>query len=266
MRSLSRVRQRNFECALNDDTLHLTLDGYEGPLDLLLELARAQKVDLAQISILQLVEQYLALVEKARAEARSFRLELAADWLVMAAWLAWLKSRLLLPVEQNDATAEEAAELLQERLVALEHMREAALWLGKQPKLGVDVFRRGAGEDHTEIDRSGLKVDLTSLITSYLSARRRTFKKRVYTPKIRRYWSVQDALARLKAMLSDGVGEEWCALNAIVPDIFPEEETTIGRHAALAGSLVAGLEMAKIGRVQLRQDEAFADIHFRSVP
>ncbi|QDH25967.1 segregation/condensation protein A [Neokomagataea tanensis] len=249
---------------MSEDTLHLALDGYEGPLDLLLELARAQKVDLAHISILQVVEQYLALVDKARAEARAFRLELAADWLVMAAWLAWLKSRLLLPAEQNDPEAEEAAGLLQGRLVELEIMRKAALWLAGQPRLGTTVFRRGAGEDHTEIDRSGLRVDLPSLITAYVSARRRTFKKRVYTPKVRRYWSVQDALQRLRALLSDGHGREWCALTVIVPELFAEEETAIGRHAALAGSLVAGLEMAKTGLVQLRQDEAFSEIQFRS--
>lgn len=265
MRSQLRVRQPSSECVLTEDTLHLTLDGYEGPLDLLLELARAQKVDLAQISILQLVEQYLALVDTARSEARAFRLELAADWLVMAAWLAWLKSRLLLPAEQTDAQGEEAVELLQGRLIELERMREAASWLAQQPRLGADVFRRGVGEEHTEIDRSGLRADVTSLITSYLSARRRTFKKRVYTPKMRRYWSVQDALARLRAMLSDGAGEQWCALSVIMPEIMPEDDTMIGRHAALAGSLVAGLEMAKTGTLQLRQDEAFADIHFRSV-
>ena len=120
------------------DSLVLSLTGFEGPLDLLLELARAQKVDLAQISILSLVEQYLAVIEG----ARRVRLELAADWLVMAAWLTWLKSRLMLPVDLEDpeGNATEAAEALAARLLELEAIRAAALWLGNRPILGRDVF------------------------------------------------------------------------------------------------------------------------------
>ncbi|EHH69148.1 segregation and condensation protein A [Gluconobacter morbifer] len=246
------------------EVLHLTLDGYEGPLDLLLELARAQKVDLAKISILQLVEQYLAVVEKARAEARSLRLELAADWLVMAAWLAWLKSRLLLPAENHPEDAEEAAGLLQDRLIELEQMREAARWLGDQPRLGVDVFRRGQEEDHTEIDRSGLKVDMSALITAYLAARRRTARKRVYAPRVRRYWSVQDALGRLRHMLGSNAVRNWQTLTSLLPETLEGgADGPYGRNAALAGTLLAGLEMAKGGALELRQPEAFAEIEWR---
>ncbi|GBR69941.1 segregation and condensation protein A [Gluconobacter kanchanaburiensis] len=248
------------------ETLHLTLDGFEGPLDLLLDLARRQKVDLAKISILQLVEQYLAVVDKARAEARSLRLELAADWLVMAAWLAWLKSKLLLPAENEDPDAEDAIELLQERLIELERMRAAAQWLAEQPRLGLDVFRRGLGEDHTEIDRSGLRVDTPALITAYLSARRRTGRRRVYAPRARRYWSVQDALSRLKRLLGTDTVAGWHTLTSLLPgaDELDDEEGPYGRNAALAGTLLAGLEMAKGGALELRQPEAFGEIEWRA--
>src|SRR5947208_11651833 len=127
------------------DSLLRQLEGFEGPLDLLLDLARAQKVDLAKISILSLVDQYLAVIEG----ARRIRLELAADWLVMAAWLTWLKSRLLLP--EGSEAAEEgelAADVLAARLRDLQAIRTCAMWLAAQPQLGHDVFARGAPEDH----------------------------------------------------------------------------------------------------------------------
>src|ERR1700681_3735028 len=137
--------------ASDADHLVLQLEGFEGPLDLLLDLARAQKVDLAKISILALVEQYLAVIEG----ARKVRLELAAEWLVMAAWLTWLKSRLLVPAGSDDAEdPEQIAELLTERLQALELIRAAAAWLGRRPILGVDVFGPGAREDHTVVDNT----------------------------------------------------------------------------------------------------------------
>ncbi len=158
---------------MDSETLVLNLEGFEGPLDLLLELARAQKVDLAKISILALVDQYLAVIEG----ARRVRLELAADWLVMAAWLTWLKSRLLVPVTGEDEEAEIAAETLAARLIDLQRVRAAALWLGQQPLLGVDVFARGAPEDFTETDRSKLKLDISGLLSAYLAARRRAGAK-----------------------------------------------------------------------------------------
>ena len=137
--------------------LALHLDGFEGPLDLLLDLARAQKVDMARISILALVEQYLTIVEG----AQKVRLEVAADWLVMAAWLTWLKSRLLLPDDPDAAEeAEEAAESLAARLQALASIRAAAAWLIARPQLGQDVFARGQPEIMTEIDRSALSANI----------------------------------------------------------------------------------------------------------
>jgi segregation and condensation protein A len=239
------------------ESLLLRLEGFEGPLDLLLDLARAQKVDLAKISILALVEQYLAVIEG----ARRVRLELAADWLVMAAWLAWLKSRLLLP---EGAEAEEgglAADALAARLRDLSAMRAGAIWLSARPQLGRDVFPRGAPEDHTEIDRSRLALDLGSLVRAYLLGMRRRASTRRYQPRPLSLWSVKDALQRLGALL--GSLPDWTSLDRFLPD-------TIGgaleRRAALASTLLAGLELARGGAVRLRQEQAFGPILVRRAP
>jgi segregation and condensation protein A len=154
---------------MDSEALVLQLDGFEGPLDLLLELARAQKVDLAKISILALVEQFLAVIEG----ARRVRLELAADWLVMAAWLTWLKSRLLVPALGEAEDAEQSAEMLASRLLDLQVIRAAAAWLGQRPQLGWDEFGRGAAEDFTETDRSRLRLEMSGLLSGYLAAGRR---------------------------------------------------------------------------------------------
>ncbi len=237
------------------DSLRLRLEGFEGPLDLLLDLARTQKVDLAKISILALVEQYLAVIEG----ARRIRLELAADWLVMAAWLAWLKSKLLLPPGAEAEEAETAADVLAARLRDLQAMRAAGIWLGARPRLGVDVFARGAPEDHTAIDRSRLLLDLTSLVRAYvLVARRAAGMKRVYRPRPVSLWSVQDALARLARLL--GSVPDWTSLDQFLPE---ELGDPLQRRAALASTLMAGLEMARGGTLRLRQEAAFGPILLR---
>jgi segregation and condensation protein A len=236
------------------DSLVLSLEGFEGPLDLLLELARAQKVDLAKISILALVEQYLAVIEG----ARRVRLELAADWLVMAAWLTWLKSRLLLPDGADAEDGEQAADVLAARLRDLSAVRAAAVWLSARPQLGHDVFARGAPEDHTEIDRSRLALDLASLVRAYLQIMRQRVRARRYQPRQLTLWSVKDALQRLGALL--GSLPDWTSLDRFLPDTLggPME-----RRAALASTLLAGLEMARGGAVRLRQEEAFGPILVR---
>ena len=241
----------------------LCLDGFEGPLDLLLDLARAQKVDLSRISILQLVEQYLAVVES----AQRVRLELAADWLVMAAWLAWLKSRLLLPAEDDlAAEGEDAAELLQERLIELACMGELARWLEARPRLGRDVWARGEAETLIEIDRSGLLLDMPQLMRAYMAAMRRTARKRIYAPRTIRFWTVQDALSRLTRLLGE-TPPGWNSLDAFLPETLPDmavgEDALRQRRAAMAGTLIAGLELAKSGRLELRQDEIFGQILLR---
>lgn len=236
------------------DTLLLHLEGFEGPLDLLLELARGQKVDLAKISILSLVEQYLAVIEG----ARRVRLELAADWLVMAAWLTWLKSRLLIPEGGEAEEGELAAEALAARLRDLQAMRAAALWLGARPQLGHEVFARGAPEDHREIDRSRLALDLGSLVRAYLLAARRGAGIRRYRPRPLTLWSVKDALQRLAALV--GSLPDWTSLDRFLPDSLGDP---IERRAALASTLVAGLELARGGALRLRQERAFGPILLR---
>ena len=229
----------------------VSLEGFEGPLDLLLDLARAQKIDLAKISILALVDQYLAIV----ASAAKLRLELAADWLVMAAWLAWLKSRLLLPPDDSEAAEGQAsAELLAARLEELAAMRQAAAWLAQRPLLGIDVFPRGAGEDHTATDRSRLVADMSSLLRGYVEALRRGAAKITYQPRQLSFWTVQDAIKRLSATLGDMPG--WAFLERFLPENLAGQE----RRAAVASTLIASLELAKGGHLRIRQDSPFAPI------
>ncbi|WP_439597859.1 segregation and condensation protein A [Falsiroseomonas sp.] len=242
---------------MTDPVLHLRLDGYEGPLDLLLDLARAQKLDLAGISIVALVDQYLAVIER----ARGMRLELQAEWLVMAAWLAWLKSRLLLPKEEAgpEEDPEALASRLTDRLAELEAMRAGAAWLGQRPQLGRDVFGRGAPENLTVEDRSGLRADLAALCQAYVAGRRRALALRPYRPKPRKLWSVQEALGRLAQMLGDM--PSWAVLQRFLPE--GAELDTVERRAALASTLIASLEMARGGGLDLRQDRAFGPILLR---
>ncbi len=234
--------------------LMLRLDGFEGPLDLLLELARTQKVDLARISILALVDQYLAVIEG----AQQVRLELAADWLVMAAWLTWLKSRLLLPVEADAEAAGEDAEALAARLADLLAIRAAALWLGGRPVLGQDVFARGAPEDHTVLDRSGLVLSLPALLRAYLAALRRAGTQRRYQPRPLTIWTVQDALGRLRLLL--GSLPDGASLERFLPEF---AATATERRAALASTLLAGLELARDGALDLQQEHPFGPLLLR---
>ncbi len=265
------------------DGLLLQLDGFEGPMDLLLDLARRQKVDLARISILSLVEQYLAIV----GGARQIRLELAADWLVMAAWLTWLKSRLLLPASADDpadaelaadvlasrlqdlqavriaaawlADAELAADVLASRLQDLQAVRIAAAWLTARPQLGHEVFGRGAPERFTEYDRSRLKADVPGLLRGYVAALRRAGGQRRYRPRRLALWTVQDALARLEAMLGSRPG--WISLSYFLP---PQVTAPLERRAAFASTLIAGLELARNGQADIRQDRQFGPILLRA--
>jgi segregation and condensation protein A len=228
--------------AADSGGLLLHLEGFDGPLDMLLDLARAQKVDLARISILALVEQ------------------LAADWLVMAAWLTWLKSRLLLPAGSDAAEeGEAAAETLAARLRDLQAMRAAAVWLGARPQLGQELFARGLPEDLTETDRSRLALDVGGLMRAYLAALRRSAAGRQYRPAPVALWSVQDALLRLGRLL--GSVPDWTALEHFLP---PVMAGPLQRRAAMAATLIAGLEMAREGAVRLRQEAAFSPILLRA--
>lgn len=237
--------------AFDAGELLLRLEGFEGPLDMLLDLARNQRVDLKRISILELVDQFLSVIEG----AKRIRLELAADWLVMAAWLTWLKSRMLQPRVHGEEDPELAADVLQERLLALQAMRNAAMWLRSRPQLNWDVFGRGRNEDLMAIDRSKLNADLTSLMAAYLSARRRAGGAAKYRPRPMVYLSVQQALERLGRLVT--VLPAWSDLEQFLPN---DIEPGLPRRAALAATLIAGLEMAKAGQVSIRQEERFGPI------
>jgi len=237
-----------------DPTMTVRIDGYEGPLDLLLDLARAQKVDLAKLSIVALVDQYLLVI----ADAQALRLELAADWLVMAAWLAWLKSRLLVPDPDADEAAlspEALAGQLAERLAELERMRVATGWLNRQPQLGQEVWARGAPESFTVEYRTGLSADLPALLAAYGGVLRRLAAQRPYRPKPRRLWTVQDAVQRLGVLL--GTMPSWAMLSRFLPEGLSDP---VERRAATASTLIASLELARDGRLDLRQDRAFGPV------
>jgi len=244
------------DLTLVGENLLLHLDGFEGPMDLLLDLARAQKVDLAKISILSLVDQYLAVIEG----ARRVRLELAADWLVMAAWLTWLKSRLLVPAAGNDDLEDGtvAAEALAERLREMNVIRTVSAWLGARPVLGQDVFRRGAPESHIDYDRSRILLEAGPFVRAYLEAIRRGTKGATYKPRALTLWTVKDALSRLRDLV--GSLPDWTTLDMFLPEnlLGPTE-----RRAALSSTLLASLEMARGGAVRLRQEEAFGPILVR---
>jgi segregation and condensation protein A len=240
----------------DSDNLLLRLEGFEGPMDLLLDLARSQKVDLAKISILSLVEQYLAVIEG----ARRIRLELAADWLVMAAWLTWLKSRLLVPAAANDELEDGtlAAEALAERLREMNLIRTLAGWLSARPVLGQDVFARGAPESHAEYDRSRIVLESGPFVRAYLEAIRRGTRAARYTPRALTLWTVQDALRRLADLV--GSLPDWTSLEQFLP---ANLAGPIERRAALSSTLLASLEMARGGAVRLLQQQAFGPILVR---
>lgn len=244
---------------MTQPVMHLRLEGFEGPLDLLLDLARAQKVDLEKISIIALVDQFLAVLD----QARKVRLELAADWLVMAAWLAWLKSRLLVPQDPaEELDAEALAVALTDRLAELDRMRLVAAFLGGRQQLGREIFARGAAENLRVEDRSGLTADLPALLQAYAAARRRALARRPYTPKHRKLWTVQEALARLGGMV--GALPDWATLTRFLPEGLTDP---LEQRAALASTLIAALETARGGSIELRQERAFGPILIRcSIP
>ncbi len=239
--------------ARDDETLNLCLDGWEGPLDLLLNLARVQKVDLAQISILALVEQYLAYLDG----ARKLRLEIAADYLVMAAWLAYLKSCLLLPKDpEADPSPEELALRLQLRLQRLDAMREAGARLLGRDRLGRDVFARAAPEGLRLVRKSAWQATPFDLFAAYGVVKART-QPAMHVVHDRRVMTLEDALVRVSRLV--GTQLYWTVLQSFLP---PSEDPVFLR-SALASSFVAALELARQGRVEITQDEAFAPLMLR---
>lgn len=248
----------------SDDALHATdeterlyveLGTWEGPLDLLLDLARRQKVDLRRISILELTDQYLAFIDR----AGDMRLELAADYLVMAAWLAYLKSALLLPrEEQEDPSPEELALRLHLRLERLSAMRDAAARLMARDRLGRDCFARGAPEGLRVLKRRAWQCEWYDLVQAYGQVKARTAPV-VHMVRDRAVMTLDSALSRVSSML--GVSLDWMELRQFLP---PHADPRL-RKSALASSFVAALELAKQGRAEIAQDEIFGPLRLRGL-
>jgi segregation and condensation protein A len=242
------------ERAASEPTLHVDVDGFEGPLDLLLELARRQKVDLHRISILALAEQYLEFIEA----ARTMRLELAADYLVMAAWLAYLKSRLLLPEppKGEEPSAADLATALALRLHRLEAIREAAKRLADRDRLGRDVFPRGKPEPAADRIAPRWDASLYDLLSTYARQRQKQFNARVELPK-RQVWSLAEARDVLDRLIGAG---DWIALDAYLVRYMAQPAM---RATVRASALSAMLEMVREGRLAVRQDRPFAPLWVR---
>ena len=239
--------------ASEGERLTLDLDGWEGPLDLLLTLARSQKVDLAKISILALVEQYLAFI----ADAKKLKLEIAADYLVMAAWLAYLKSCLLLPRdEEADPSPEELAMRLQLRLQRLSAMREAGARLLGRDRVGRDVFVRGAPEGLRLIRKAAWQVRDFDLFSAYGAVRARTAPA-MHVVHARSVMTLDEAIERVSKMI--GMALDWTVLESFLP-LTDDPQL---RRSALASSFLAALELARRGRLEIAQDQPFAPIRLK---
>ncbi|MDA4846670.1 segregation and condensation protein A [Hoeflea poritis] len=240
---------------IGEPSLVVDIDGFEGPLDLLLHLARNQKVDLARISVLALAEQYLSFVDS----ARRLRLELAADYLVMAAWLAFLKSKLLIPQKSDgdEPTGEEMAAQLAFRLKRLEAMRDAATRLVNRNRVGREVFVRGDPEPVIIERKSEFEATLYDLLNAYAGLRQRQSVTQVTISK-RRVWSLGDARVILQRMIGDL--HEWTALDHFLVRYLSDPEE---RATAIASAFAASLEMVREGRLEMRQEVPFAPLYLR---
>ncbi|NWH08839.1 MAG: segregation/condensation protein A [Alphaproteobacteria bacterium] len=235
--------------------LILDIDGFEGPLDLLLNLARVQKVDLRRISILALADQYLTFITS----ARQLELDLAADYLVMASWLAYLKSKLLLPEPEAapGPSGEELAQRLAFRLQRLEAMREAATRLFARDRLGRDVFARGAPEPVEIVKTANYSDNIYDLLKAYTAQRVKAIPVRLKVVRVP-VLAIEDARKRLERML--GIIVDWSSLDQLIP-----EEFALGSHrrSGLASTFLAMLEMAKDGKIELQQAEPLGPLYVR---
>jgi segregation and condensation protein A len=254
---LSFETGRPAELAEGEPALVVDVAGYEGPLDLLLALARTQKVDLAKISILALADQYLQFIEA----ARKIRLELAADYLVMAAWLAFLKSRLLLPEPPaaEGPSAEEMATALANRLRRLEAIREAANRLMNRPQFQRDIFARGNPEAIAEVRHPKYTATLYDLLTAYATQRQSRVLASVHLAK-RTVWSLAEARASLERLIGMAETEDWGCLDEYLLSYVAEPSQ---RATVFASSFAAALELVREGEMELNQKQAFAPLYFR---
>jgi len=245
------------------DALLLNIDGYEGPIDVLLDMARTQKVDLREISILQLARQYLSFVDR----AKELRLDLAAEYLVMAAWLAYLKSRLLLPQEKEDEgklSGEQMAEALQFQLLRLEAMKNSADVLMKRPRLGHVFFARGMPEGLKTSFNTTYDVTLYDLLKAYGDIERRREYQSYELPTFS-VMTMEEAVDRMNKMLGNlprsGPHSVWTTLQSFLPENITDK---LLYRSSVASTFTAGLELAKQGKLEIRQDGAFRPIYLRS--
>jgi segregation and condensation protein A len=255
---LSFETGRPAELADGEPSLVVDVEGYEGPLDLLLALARQQKVDLAKISILALADQYLQFIDA----ARKIRLELAADYLVMAAWLAYLKSRLLLPEPPtpDGPSAEDMATALANRLRRLEAIREASNRLMNRPQLEREVFARGNPESIAEVRHQKYTSTLFDLLSAYAVQRQQRVLTSVHLAK-RTVWSLAEARASLERLV--GIAEDWSCLDEYLLRYVADPSQ---RATVFASTFAAALELVREGDMELNQKEAFAPLYFRKRP
>ena len=253
--------QTNFDIDLEQriagENLVIDIDGFEGPLDLLLTLARTQKVDMRKISILQLARQYLKFVE----EAKRIRLELAADYLVMAAWLAFIKSRLLLPQEDNEdgPTGEELAAHLAFQLERLEAMRRSAAQLMARDQLGKDFFGRGILQDVKVKKNIVYKATVLDLMQSYARLRVKDNFKPLHIDDRNKIYSMEQALERMKSLIGHAI--EWGSLEQFIPEGWLDDPKR--RRSVTASTFAAMLELVKLGKLELRQTNTFSEIEIK---
>ncbi|MFT3986668.1 segregation and condensation protein A [Aestuariivirga sp.] len=239
-----------------DGALIVDVGGFEGPLDLLLELARHHKIDLAKISILALAEQYLVFIEK----ARRLQLELAADYLVMAAWLAYLKSRLLIPVPagSEESEPEDMAAMLAFRLQRLQAMRDASAKLMARNLLGRDVHPRGAPEPLVFDTKREYADNLIDLLKAYAERRQRKMRHQTYTVRKLPTWSIVEARGALQRLV--GVMNDWGPMDDWLAEYLADP---VMKRSVRASSFTASLELAREGVLEIRQEEAFRTIYMR---
>lgn len=240
------------------DLFHVNLDGYEGPLDLLLTLAKEQKVDLLEISILDLASQYLNFID----QMKRVDIDLAADYIVMASWLAFLKSKLLLPIEDDeDVSAQELSAILAFRLRRLEAMREVGSSLLTRDREGIHVFRRGMPEPIFLIKNFNHKDTLFDLISSYSGLRNRNYDNK-WKPRVFSIFSIEDARNRLEKML--GTAIDWTKIEDFLPiNNDTTEEGILFRRSSLASIFSASLELSKEGLIEISQNKNFGSIKFK---
>lgn len=244
------------KAGVGEEALIVDVEGFEGPLDFLLALARQQKLDLTKISMLALAEQYLLFIER----ARQLRLELAADYLVMAAWLAYLKSRLLIPQmdEGDEPTGEELAAMLAFRLRKLEAMRKASDEIMERPQLGKDFFLRGQPEDMSLNRKIHFSASLYDLLTAYAALRQRQSVSLVHVRK-RQVWSLQEARDVLMRLV--GQQADWAPVDEILKSYL---QLTDIKVTAMASSFAASLELVREGKLEIKQNDAFGTIYMRT--